>query len=353
MEESLLSRLRRGCVIPAHPLALSAARSIDVRRQKALTRYYLHAGAGGLAVGVHMTQFAIHDPRVGLYRPVLELAAEAGREQMRAGGREPILIAGIVGSREQAVSEAVMAAELGFHVGLLSLGGLAGQSNSAIADFVREVASIIPVMVFYMPPELSGMTLCKDLWHILLEIQEIVAIKIAPFDRYLSLDVIEAVAESGRAQELALYTGNDDAIVYDLLTPYSFNVGGEQIRLHIVGGLLGQWACWTRAAVRLFEQVRAIRDMNAAVPPELLDVGAQFTLANRAIFDVHHNFKGCIPGVSYVLHRQGLLENMLTLDANERLSEGQSTAIDYVVKHYPHLTDDDFVSRHSEQWLTL
>ncbi len=351
MKLTLIDRLREGCVIPAHPLALSTTRRLDTRRQRALSRYYLDAGVGGMAVGVHTTQFAIHDPQVGLYEPVLTLAAEASHAHVASGGHEPILVAGILGPREQAIREAATAKELGYHLGLLSLAALAGESNRAIVDFVREISEIIPVMAFYLPPALSGMILDYGLWRDLLEIRELLAIKIAPFDRYGTLDVLEAVAESGRSQEVALYTGNDDTIVQDLLTPYCFNVRGERVRLRIVGGLLGQWACWTRRAVSMLERIRTLREMDTAIPADILTLGAQLTLANRAIFDAQHSFNGCIPGISYVLHGQGLLESTVSLSSDEHLSDGQAAAIDHIIEHYAHLTDNDFVSEHIAKWL--
>ncbi len=352
LTKTMLQRLQAGCVIPAHPLALTEALKIDHRHQRALTRYYLDAGVGGLAVGVHTTQFAIHDPQVGLYKPVLELAAETAKEHGRQGQEAPILIAGIVGPTAQAVQEAELARELGYHIGLLSLTALAGQSNRALIDHARQVAEVLPLMGFYLQPAISGMVLDRSFWQALVEIPGLVAIKVAPFDRYKTLDVLQAVAESGRAQELALYTGNDDTIIQDLLTTYQFKVSGRSVSLRMNGGLLGQWACWTQQAVRILQRIEAVHARQAPIPPDLLSLAGQLTLANRAIFDADHGFRGCIPGISYVLQCQGLVRNTATLDPGEALSPGQTQAIDRIIEDYPQLTDHDFVQQNLDCWLS-
>ncbi|MCF7973115.1 MAG: dihydrodipicolinate synthase family protein [Phycisphaerae bacterium] len=350
--KTVVQKLQAGCVIPAHPLALTPDLKIDTRCQRALTRYYLDAGAGGLAVGVHTTQFAIHDPQVGLYKPVLELAADTANTHGGQAQEEPILIAGLVGPTAQAVQEAEMARALGFHIGLLSLTALAGQSNQALIDHARQVAEVIPLMGFYLQPAISGMVLDRAFWQALVEIPALVAIKVAPFDRYKTLDVLQAVAESGRAQELALYTGNDDTIIQDLLTVYQFNVSGRTVSLRMTGGLLGQWACWTQQAVKILQRIGAIHAQQMPIPPDLLTLGAQLTLANRAIFDVDHGFRGCIPGISYVLQQQGLVRGTMTLDPEEALSPGQMQAIDRIIEAHPQLTDNDFVQQHLDCWLS-
>jgi hypothetical protein len=261
------------------------------------------------------------------------------------------MIAGILGDTTQATGEARLARELGYHLGLLSLTALRGKSVEELVDHCREVAEVIPIMGFYLQETISRMTLPADFWRKFIEIPNVVAIKIAPFNRYQTLDVLEAVAHSGRSDEIALYTGNDDNIILDLLTRYKFIVNNETVSLRVVGGLLGQWACWTKTAVEHLEQVKAIREDNEPVPHELLTLAGQLTLANREIFDAENRFKGCIPGISYVLKRQGLLEEMRTLDSNERLSAGQAGKIDAIMRDYPHLTDEDFVTGHLEQWL--
>jgi len=337
----MFEKLRAGCVIPAHPLALTEALKLDERRQRALTRYYLAAGAGGLAVGVHTTQFKIHDPHVGLYRPVLELAAQTAREH----SAKPILVAGILGRTDQAVREATLARDLGYHLGLLSLTALKGADVDALIDHARAVAEVIPVMGFYLQQTISGMALPLEFWKRFVEIPNIHAVKIAPFNRYQTLDVLQAVAESDRPHDIALYTGNDDSILVDLLTDFEFNVAGKFVRLKFAGGLLGQWACWTRQAVKMFGRIRA------GDTAGMLTLAAQLTLANAAVFDVEHQFTGCIPGISYVLMRQGLLANTNSLDPHETLSPGQAEKIDRIVRDYPHLTDDEFVREHLNEWM--
>jgi dihydrodipicolinate synthase/N-acetylneuraminate lyase len=334
---TLRDRLHEGLVIPAHPLALDRRRRLDARRQRALTRYYLAAGAGGLAVGVHTTQFEIHDPASGLLRPVLELAAEeAGRSEHR-----PVLVAGAVGPTVQAVAEAGLAREFGYDAVLLSMGALRDADEDALIDHSRAVAEVLPLFGFYLQPAVGGRLLSFAFWRRLAEIESLVAIKIAPFNRYQTLDVVRAVATSGR--DIALYTGNDDNIVVDLLTTFPF------AELRIAGGLLGHWAVWTRRAVELLEEVKAARD---PIPAHLLTRAAEITESNAAIFDPQHGFAGCIPGIHEVLHRQGLLEGTWTLDADEQLSPGQREAIDRIYRDYPHLTDDEFVQERLDSWLT-
>jgi dihydrodipicolinate synthase/N-acetylneuraminate lyase len=353
IEPGAFRRLRDGCVIPAHPLALTAENKLDERCQRALTRYYLAAGAGGVAMGVHTTQFAIHDPKVGLYRPVLELAAATASQSVRSGGLQPpILIAGLVGSTSQAVREAQWAVGLGYHVGLLSLTALRGKAIEDLIDHARQVAEVMPIMGFYLQSTISHMVLPKEFWFRLVEIPNVRAIKIAPFNRYQTLDVLAAVAQSGRGQEIALYTGNDDNILVDLLTSYAFRAQAQERRLRVVGGLLGQWACWTRRAAEQLEAIHGIHATGGPVPPALLTLASQMTLANKAIFDADNSFAGCIPGISYVLQRQGLMSHIGALDPADRLSPGQTEQIDHVIAQYPHLTDDEFVRAHRDAWLT-
>lgn len=352
-DSNIVNQLRSGCVIPAHPLALQSNNRIDERHQRALMRYYLSAGAGGLAVGVHTTQFAIHEPKIGLYRPVLELAIEtAGQFTAPAAHREPIMIAGIVGDTKQAMEEAQVARQLGYHLGLLSLTALKGKSIDELIDHSRRVAEVIPIMGFYLQQTISKMTLPAEFWQKFVTIPNVLAIKIAPFNRYQTLDVLEAVARSGRADQIALYTGNDDNIILDLLTRHEFNIDGRPVSLSIVGGLLGQWACWTKKAVEHLKRIKAIRENNTPVPHELLTLAGQLTLANKAIFDAENQFRGCISGISYVLKRQGLMDQINTIDPNEQLSPGQAERIDGIIRDYPHLTDDDFVKENLQQWLS-
>ncbi len=338
---TLRERLFDSLVIPAHPLALNANRKLDEQRQRALTRYYLAAGAGGIAVGVHTTQFEIRDARHGLFRPVLELAAE----EMR--GSPALKIAGICGPTTQATSEAELARSLGYDAGLLSLGALKDASVEELLSHARAAASILPLVGFYLQPSVGGRLLPFEFWRSFAEIENVVAIKIAPFNRYQTIDVVRAVALSGRAQEIALYTGNDDNIVVDLLT--EFRVGGEPIRIR--GGLLGHWAVWTRKAVELLARVRTIADAGMAISPDLLTLAAQTTDANAALFDPAHQFHGCIAGIHEVLRRQGLLAGRWCLNPDEELSPGQSEEIDRVCSLYPGLTDDDFVAAHIDEWM--
>jgi hypothetical protein len=442
-----LSDLRRallaGLVIPPHPLALTEARRLDERRQVALTRYYCDAGAGGIAVGVHTTQFAIRDPGVQLLQPVLDLARRTvrdwcgGLQSVRGSAPDPgsvargdpaaplrsvpphdaqtaswgprlagalcapITIAGVCGLTTQAVREAELAASLDYDAALVSLAALRNQDNERVLDHCRRVADVIPVMGFYLQPAVGGRILDRAFWREFLEIERVVAIKVAPFDRYRTLDVAAALAESGR-RDVALYTGNDDAIVADLLTPFPGSgahraparkrsgaegpprateprCGAEphvNYPFHFSGGLLGQWAVWTTRAVELLRRCRAMTSppsqsfgqtspMSHGVGGEsstlagtkgvevlrLLALGAELTDANAALFDPMHQFAGCIPGIHEVLRRQGLLAGRCCLDPNEDLSPGQMEEIDRVLTKYPHLTDDDFVREHLDRWL--
>ncbi len=327
-------RLREGVVIPAHPLALTAERKLDERRQRALTRYYLAAGAGGAAVGVHTTQFEIRDH--GLLASVLQLAMEELRD------KPAIRVAGIVGKTAQAVKEAEQAAGLGYHAGLLSLGAMATSSIAQLLDHARAVAAVIPLFGFYLQPAVGGRILPYEFWRAFAEIEHVVAIKMAPFNRYQTLDVVRAVAESGRTGEIALYTGNDDNLLVDLLTPFRFG----KTTLRIVGGLLGHWAVWTRRAVELLEQVKG----NAG-PGHPLTLATEITDANAAFFDAANSFRGCIAGIHEVLRRQGLLAGRWCLNPAEELSPGQMEEIDRVYRAYPHLNDDAFVQENLDQWI--
>lgn len=333
--------LRRGLVIPACPLSLTRERKFDERRQRALVRYYLAAGAGGLAVGVHTTQFAVRDPRHGLFRPVLELV---GEELKRV--ESVVRIAGVCGPTPQALAEAELARDCGYHMGLLSLGALAGATEDELIAHCRRVGDVIPLVGFYLQPAVGGRVLPYSFWRRLAEVESLVAIKIAPFNRYHTLDVVRAVTDSGR-DDVALYTGNDDNIVADLLTPFRIRPGERRI----VGGLLGQWAVWTRKAVELLRECHEAAS-SGAVPVELLRRSAELTDANAALFDPAHNFAGCIAGLHEVLRRQGLFEGVWCLDPDETLSPGQAREIDRVCRAYPHLTDDDFVRENRDRWLS-
>ena len=340
--------LRNGAVIPAHPLALTAERRLDERRQRALSRYYLDSGAGGLAVGVHTTQFAIHDPRVGLYRDVLEIATDVVNEARSDTGRAIVRIAGVVGSTPQAVREASQAADLGYDVALVSFSALSsGAADETLHEHVRAVSEVIPVMGFYLQPAVGGRPLAYEFWREFLTIPGVVAIKVAPFDRYATMDVLRAVCDSGRSGEIALYTGNDDNIVGDLMTEYSSGGHGAEF----VGGLLGHWAVWTAPAVRYWRRCRRWVESGQGDAGELLRLNAAVTDANAALFDASNGFAGCIAGIHSVLSRQGLMAGTWCLDENEGLSEGQEVEIDRVCCQYPELTDDEFVADNLERWL--
>jgi hypothetical protein len=344
------SILQRGVVIPACPLALNLNRRMDERRQRGLLRYYFAAGAGGIAVGVHTTQFAIRDPRHGLFRPVLELAIDEIRRADHGRPEALVRIGGICGRTAQAAAEAGTLRDLGYHAGLLSLGALKDATEPELLAHCREVASIIPVVGFYLQPSVGGRVLPASFWRQFAELPNVVAIKMAPFNRYQTIDVVRAVAESGRA-EIALYTGNDDNIVLDLLTAYRFKVGDRVVERRIVGGLLGHWAVWTRQAVELLEECHRVTRVGGAIPSALLTRNIEVTDANAAFFDAANGFSGCIAGIHEVLRRQGLLEGIWCLDPSERLSAGQAAEIDRVYRAYPHLNDDAFVREHLEQWL--
>jgi dihydrodipicolinate synthase/N-acetylneuraminate lyase len=336
LDASIRERFSAGAVIPAHPLALTSERKLDERRQRALTRYYAAAGAGGVAVGVHTTQFAIRDPKVGLFDPVLTLAAEELDRADRGRSTPMLRIGGVCGRTPQALSEARRLADLRFHAGLLSLSAFPHACDDELIAHCREVASVIPIFGFYLQPAVGGRVLSYAFWRRFAEIEGVAAIKVAPFNRYQTLDVVRAVADSGRS--IPLYTGNDDNIVLDLLMP------------EFVGGLLGHWAVWTRAAVELWKDCRAMSGV-ATVPRELLARNAQVTDANAAFFDAPNNFAGCIAGLHEVLRRQGLLAGTWCLDPRDALSPGQSEEIDRVYLAYPHLNDDDFVRANRDEWL--
>ncbi len=338
--------MRRGLVIPAMPLALNAQRKFDERRQRALIRYYAAAGAGGLAVGVHTTQFQIRDPAIALFKPVVELAVE----ELGRVNKPLARIGGICGETAQAVSEAKVLAGLGYHAGLLSLSAFKTATDDELIAHARAVGEIIPLIGFYLQPAAGGRLLPYSFWRRFAQIENVIAIKIAPFNRYQTIDVIRAVVESGR-MDIALYTGNDDNIVMDLLTPYRFYVGNTTIERRIVGGLLGHWAVWTQNATRLLNDCHNIVKRGGPVTADVLRRAIEITDANAAIFDAAHGFAGCIAGIHEILRRQGLLEGIWLLDDKETLSPGQSAEIDRVCKAYPHMADDQFVRENLSKWL--
>ncbi|EMI17938.1 dihydrodipicolinate synthetase [Rhodopirellula maiorica SM1] len=363
-----------GIAIPACPLALTLQRRFDPRRQRALLRYYTHAGAGGVAVAVHTTQFEIRDPKHGLLRPVLKLTAEELQNAQQRHGRPIVRIGGIVGQTEQAIQEAQGLSDLQYHVGLLSLAGhrldghrlnghrlnghrlnghrLNGhdqRSHDELIAHCRRVAEVIPLMGFYLQSAVGGCELPYSFWRRFAEIENVVAIKIAPFNRYQALEVVRAVIDSGR-KDIALYTGNDDNIICDLLTEFVLPTPAGEKRIAFSGGLLGHWACWTQAAVALLERCKQFR-RSGAIPAEMMTMAAQVTDCNAALFDAANGFRGCIAGIHEVLRRQGLLEGTWCLNPHETVSPGQADEIDRVYRSYPHMHDDAFVAEHLDEWL--
>ncbi|MEV0622040.1 dihydrodipicolinate synthase family protein [Nonomuraea sp. NPDC050404] len=377
--------LLEGVIIPAHPLVITPDGTLDERRQRALTRYYLDAGAGGLALGVHTTQFGIR--AAGLLEPVLRLAAEeaaanAGRMRAASAGRMraasadrarvdvgrvpaadedaanrpavrgsvPVLVAGVAGGTAEAVREAGLAASLGYDLAMPILRGLDHLSDPELITHLAEIGEVLPLCGFYLQPAVGGRILGVDFWREAAKLPALRAVKIAPFDRYRTIDVVRAVCESGRADEIALYTGNDDNILIDLLTEFSVPVEGRPVTKRIVGGLLGQTAVWTHRAVDLLRRAHEAAG-SGRVDAGLLTLAARLTDANAAVFDVAHGFAGCIAGVHEVLRRQGLLTEVRLLDPAEGLSPGQAEELDRVIAAYPELVDDEFVARHRDAWL--
>ena len=350
IDPTIYKAIHDGLVIPACPLALKAERKLDERRQRAICRYYSAAGAGGVAVGVHTTQFAIRDPAIGLFRPVLELMAEEF-DRADAGRNAPMArVGGVIGQTAQAVAEARIVGDLGYHAGLLGLAAMKDADNDALIEHCRAVADVLPVMGFYLQPSVGGRVLPYSFWRRFVEIENVVAIKIAPFNRYQTIDVVRATAEAGR-DDIALYTGNDDNIILDLLTPYRFQVGSRIVERRIVGGLLGHWAVWAKRAVEQLDLCHQGAADGGDLPAALLELNVQVTDANAAFFDAANGFAGCIAGLHEVLRRQGLFEGIWCLDPHETLSPGQSAEIDRVLQAYPHLNDDAFVAQHRDEWL--
>lgn len=347
----VVDRMREGIVIPAHPLALTAERKFDERHQRALTRYYHAARAGGIAVGVHTTQFEIREPQHKLFEPVLRCGADTLRECDSATGRQSVLIAGICGRTAQAVNEAQVARDLGYHLGILSLADFPKATDTELIEHARRIAQEIPLMGFYLQPAAGGRLLSETFWQQFVEIPNVIAIKVAPFNRYHTLDVVRAVAAAGRADDVALYTGNDDNIVIDLLSRYEVQTSSRPVMIGFVGGLLGHWAYWTKRAVEFLERCK-VAHQNGCIPSDLITLATQVTDSNAAVFDATNQYKGVNPGIHEVLRRQGLLSNNLCLDENDKLSPGQADEISRVTRDYPHLTDDDFVRAHLNEWLS-
>jgi len=348
MNQEILNLIRKGVALPAAPLALTAERKFDAHRQKVLMRYYVDAGVGGVAVGMHFTQFEIRNPGVGMYETVMKTCA-AELDRLSGNRERPLIkIAGINGLTADALEQAHLAKDLGYDFAIISMAAF-GQNamEQDLIHHVREIAKIMPVFGFYLLTGVGGIVLPYSFWRELVEIENVYGIKIAPFDRYGTVDVVRAVADAGRQDQVTLYTGNDDSILYDLVTPFDFGTGEVRIR----GGLLGQWACWARTAVDFLEKVHAWWESGEPLSREMLTLSAQMTDANAAIFDARHNYAGSIPGINEILRRQGLMERIDTLKFDEVLAPGQSAEIDRVCKAYPHLTDDAFVEENLKRWL--
>lgn len=344
--------IRRGTVIPATPLALDSRRRFDERRQRALMRYYIDSGVGGIAVGMHFTQFEIRTPGIDLFEPVLRVCSDEIDRYSAATGKTIAKVAGINGRTASALKQAEKARELGYHFGIVSMAAFGGAMEQEMIHHVRELAQVMPLFGFYLLTGVGGIKLPYTFWRDFVEIDNIAGIKIAPFDRYGTVDVARAVADAGRENDITLYTGNDESILYDFLTPFRFGPPESARTVRIRGGLLGQWACWTKRAVELHAKLLETADSGVSIPPEMLTLSAQVTDANAALFDPLHNFSGSIPGVNEILRRQGLLEGIWTLKRDEVLSPGQYEEIDRVCAAYPHLTDDDFVRENLDRWLS-
>jgi hypothetical protein len=341
----VMDQLRRGVVIPAHPLALDARRRLDVRRQRALTRYYIDAGSGGIAVGVHTTQFAIRE--AGLYEDVLRIGPETARAWT---DRPLVMVAGLCGPTSQSLSEARSAIRLGYHAGLLSLAAIRGADEDSLIEHCAAVAGEIPLIGFYLQPAVGGMHLGMHFWKRFAAIDNVIAIKVAPFSRYRTLDVMRGVAEAGAEDRITLYTGNDDHIVLDLITPFTVMREGRAVVQRFKGGLLGHWSVWTRGAVHLLETCRnAVA--SGRIDADLLALDGRVTDCNSAFFDAANNFHGCIAGCHEVLRRQGLLDGIWCLDPAEGLSPGQAEQIERVYATHADLSDDAFVRANLERWL--
>lgn len=348
--ELALKKLHEGTVIPANPLALDENRKFDEKRQRAVCRYYLDSGVGGLAVAVHTTQFEIRDPEYNLLEPVLRVAKDEAAKYEEATGKVIVMVAGACGPKEQAVKEALLAKSLGYDAVLLSPGGLNHLSEEELIERTRAVAEVMPVIGFYLQTAVGGRHFTYDYWTKIAEIPGVVAIKAAPFNRYYTYDVVRAVAMSSRRDEITLYTGNDDNIVLDLITTYRFEIYGKTYEKGFIGGLLGHWSVWTKKAVELFEKCKAVRGMSE-IPAEILTLAAEVTDTNAVFFDTANDFKGCIAGLHEVLRRQGIFKGTWCLNPDEKMSQGQAEEIDRIYKAYPHLNDDEFIKANLDRWL--
>ena len=349
--QDILKSFKQGIVIPAHPLALDSSRKFDTKHQRAITRYYIDAGAGGIAIGVHTTQFEIRKMGIDLFKPVLSFCSETIDNYCIKKGKTILKIAGVCGKTHQAVKEAQFAKDTGFHACLLSLAAMAEEDISTMIEHCCKVSLVMPIIGFYLQPAAGGRNLPYKFWRKFTEIENVLAIKIAPFNRYQTLDVVRAVCESGMEKDIPLYTGNDDNIVIDLLTKYRIHTPSGIKSVRVVGGLLGHWAVWTKKAVELLEEIHLITEKNMVIPLEILTKAVQITDCNAAFFDASNGFAGCISGIHEILKRQKLLQGIWCLDPDKKLSHGQREEIDRVYQAYPHLNDDAFVKENLDSWL--
>ncbi len=347
--EIALKKLAEGTVIPATPLALDNDRKLNEKGLRLLMNYYLASGVGGIATAVHTTQFEIREPEVALFEPVLKIVSEEIDKFEKENDTVIIKVAGVCGPIEQAVKEATLAKDYGYDAVLLSPGGLNHMSEDYMIERTKAVAEIMPVIGFYLQTAVGGRVFTYNYWERLCAIDNVVAIKCASFNRYQTLDVVRAAALSPRSDEITLYTGNDDNIVIDLLTKYRFDKNGEKVVKCFEGGLLGHWTLWTHNVVNMLAKIKEEKKKDY-ISAEMLTLAAEVTDVNSAFFDTAHGFAGCIPGVHEVLRRQGLMENILCLNPDEVLSEGQAEELDRVHKAYPHLNDDAFIKENIESW---
>ncbi|PKO64604.1 MAG: dihydrodipicolinate synthase family protein [Betaproteobacteria bacterium HGW-Betaproteobacteria-16] len=348
LSQDVLSLLSQGTVIPAHPLALDSSRNFNRQRQRALTRYYVDADAGGMAVGVHTTQFAIRER--GLYSTVLEAAME---DRLAWSDRPMAMIAGLCGKTDQALAEAKTAVGLGYHAGLLSLAAVGSASEDEIVEHCTRVAQEIPLVGFYLQTVVGGPVLSSDFWRRFALIPNVLAIKVAPFNRYRTLDVVRGLVDARAEERVFLYTGNDDHIVLDLALPFTAMRDGQPVNVRFRGGLLGHWSVWTSTAVKQLNQIKEeLANAGGALSPGLLALDSRVTDCNSAFFDVANNFHGCIAGCHEVLRRQGLLEGVWCLDPGEGLGQGQAKEIDRVYAQHGEFADDAFVRENLTRWLS-
>ncbi|MCJ8329003.1 MAG: dihydrodipicolinate synthase family protein [Lentisphaeria bacterium] len=346
----ILEKFRKGCVIPAHPLSLNEDKTMDTDDMRAIARYYIDAGVGGIAIGVHTTQFEIRDPDVGLFEKVLRFTSSTIDSYCAETKQSIMKISGVCGDTEQAISEARFSRELGFHASLLSLAALKDASIDEMIAHCKAIAAEIPIIGFYLQPAVGGRVLPFEFWRRFAEIDNVLGIKMAPFNRYQTIDVVRAVCEAGKENDITLYTGNDDNIVMDLLSPYRFETETGPKEIRIKGGLLGHWCVWTRTAVALIDELHTYTESNRDIPQELLTRNIEVTDSNAVFFDAANAFAGCIPGVHEVLRRQGLMKSVRCLNSKEILSPGQSDEIDRVYASYPHLNDDAFIKDNIDKW---